>query len=627
MRTTPAPDASPAAVCSPTADAVAVPVAVPPPAAADLRVPCAWDLGELLPDVSEPVVEREIAAVERLVEEFAAERERLSPTMEPAAFLEILRRYEQMLERIDILAGYSSLWFSADTQAAAALSFRNRIRQLLARLDNRILFFSLWWKELGDAEAERLLPTGDDTRAADFRHYLRELRRFRPYTLDERAEQVVNLKNANGIEAVKTIYSMLTNRLEFTVELEGERRTLTEDQMRSLFHSPEPETRATVYRELFRVYEREAPVLAQIYATRVRDWHTEQVELRGFASPISVRNVANDIPDPAVDTLLEVIAEHAPLFHDYFRLKAGWLGLEPLRRYDLYAPLARAQREIPYGEAVDEVLTTFRGFDPRLETLARRVFDERHIDSEIRKGKRSGAFCATLLPRFAPWVLVNYAGRVRDVATLAHELGHAVHSLLAAEHSVLTQHPSLPLAETASVFAEILMTDRLLARVEDRRVRRELLASAVDDVYATVMRQAYFVRFERAAHQAVLDNRSAEDLHELYFQHLQEQFGESMTLAPEFRYEWVSIPHIFQTPFYCYAYSFGQLLVLALYKRYQEEGEAFKPGYLRLLAHGGSAPPTEILGELGIDVADADFWRGGFAVVASMIDELRALGD
>jgi oligoendopeptidase F len=228
-------------------------------------------------------------------------------------------------------------------------------------------------------------------------------------------------------------------------------------------------------------------------------------------------------------------------------------------------------------------------------------------------------------PDLTPYVLMNYTGKVRDVATLAHELGHALHSMLAEHHSILTQHSTLPLAETASVFSEMLLTERLLAEESDPLVRRDLLAAAVDDIYATVGRQAFFVLFEQAAHQAILENASSDQLNELYMANLREQFGDSVEIGEEFQHEWVSIPHIYHTPFYCYAYSFGQLLVLALYRRYQQEGEAFKPGYLKLLAYGGSAHPEQILREAGVDIADEAFWQGGFDVISALIDELEAM--
>ena len=288
-------------------------------------------------------------------------------------------------------------------------------------------------------------------------------------------------------------------------------------------------------------------------------------------------------------------------------------------------PWQPRRAEVPYDDAVELVLDTFKSFDLDFAGKAQRVFDDGHIDSEVRKGKRSGAFCATVMPSITPYVLVNYTNKVRDVATIAHELGHAVHSMMAEDHSILTQHSSLPLAETASVFAEMVMNDQLLAEEKDPLVRREILAASVDDIYATVMRQAFFVLFEQSAHQAIQENASPQELDRLYLDNLREQFGDSVELPDEFQYEWISIPHIYHTPFYCYAYSFGQLLVLSLYRRYQQEGDAFKPGYLKLLASGGSARPQAILEEAGIDMTDPAFWQAGFDVIRDMIDELETM--
>ncbi|GIV78098.1 MAG: oligoendopeptidase F [Litorilinea sp.] len=582
-----------------------------------------WDLSELLPEPTEEVIQERLAALEERVQAFTAWREKLSPEMDPADLVALLRQYEELVAQSYVLGAYGSLWFSADTQSSAALTYRNRIQQVLTGVQNRTLFFELWWKSLDDDEAAALLPSPEQY--PDYRHHLEDLRRTKPYTLDERSEQIINIKDANGIDAVITLYSMLTNRLEFTITVDGETKTLTRDGLMAYAQSARADLRAAAYQELYRVYGNESNILAQIYANRVRDWYAEHVELRGYPSPIAVRNVANDIPDAAVDALLDVCRQNAGVFQRYFRLKAGWLGMEKLRRYDIYAPLQEDDREIPYQEAVSLVLDTFQRFEPQVARLARRVFEEKHIDSEVRKGKRGGAFCATVLPSQTPWVLMNYTGKVRDVATLAHELGHAIHSMMAADHSVLTQHATLPLAETASVFAEMLLTERLLTEEQDPLVRRNILVKSLDDMYATVLRQAYFVLFEREAHAAIMDNKSPEDLYAMYLANLAEQFGDSVEVSDEFRYEWVSIPHIYHTPFYCYAYSFGQLLVLALYRRYQQEGEAFKPGYLRMLARGGSARPEEILQEAGIDMTDPAFWQGGFDVIRDLIDQLEGI--
>ncbi len=582
-----------------------------------------WNLSELLPEPTEEILSERLSALEQKVQAFVAVREDLDPEMEPELLLNVMGQYEDLVATIFKLGAYGSLWFSSDTQSSTALTYRNRLQQVSTDVQNRTLFFDLWWKGLSDDEAVALLPNGE--KFPDQRHYLDDLRRTKPYTLDEKSEQLINTKDANGIDAVMTLYSMITNRFEYTIEVEGEKQSLTRDALMGYAQSRDPQMREMAYQELYRVYSEDANILAQIYTNRVRDWYNEHVGLRHYSSPIAVRNVANDIPDAAVDALLDVARENVGIFQRYFALKAGWLGMEKLRRYDIYAPLAASDRKVEYADAVTMVLDTFRRFHPEIANQAARVFDENHIDSEVRKGKRGGAFCATVLPSLTPWVLMNYTGRVRDVATLAHELGHAIHSMLAEKHSVLTQHPTLPLAETASVFAEILLTERLLAEEKDPLVRRELLAASVDDMYATVMRQAYFVHFERTAHAAIMANRSPEELHDLYMANLKEQFGDSLEVAPEFQYEWISIPHIYQTPFYCYAYSFGQLLVLSLYRRYQEQGDAFKPGYMKLLAYGGSARPEDILQEANINITDKAFWQGGFDVIRGMIDELADL--
>jgi oligoendopeptidase F len=323
-----------------------------------------------------------------------------------------------------------------------------------------------------------------------------------------------------------------------------------------------------------------------------------------------------------VDTLLSVCRKNAGIFQRYFRLKAGWLGLKKLSRYDIYAPLAESSKKYDFAQAKEMVLDSYREFSPQVAVLATRVFDENHLDWQSRPGKRGGAFCYAALPGMTPWVLVNYAGRPRDVATLAHELGHAVHAMLAAKHSVSTFHASLPLAETASVFAEMQLTQRLLSQEQDPATRRDLLAHAVDGAYITVMRQSFFTVFEREAHRMIAEGDSFEQVAEAYMANLVEQFGDSVEISEDFKWEWISIPHIYNDPFYPYAYSFGQLLVLALYQQYRLEGQAFIPRYLKILAHGGSEAPVKILREAGLEIDTAAFWQAGFDVLNEMITEL-----
>jgi oligoendopeptidase F len=585
-----------------------------------------WNLDALLPAHEGEALARILTKLERQVAEFEAGRGRLSPDMSDAAFLELIRLSEAIYATVARLTSYGYLWFSEDTQDQQALSFLGQMEQLGTDVQNRMLFFSLWWKGLDEEPARRLMAT-----SGDYAYYLESLRHFKPYTLSEPEERIINLKDVNGSSALVKLYEMITNRFSFKLEVDGEVKEMTRDELATYARDPSPKVRTAAYQELYRVYGDQGLVLGQVYHHRLRDWSSENVTLRGMDSPIAVRNLGNDIPNPVVETLLDVCRRNMPIFHRYFRLKARWLGLERLRRYDLYAPVGVAERTYPFPEARDLVLHSLDSFSPTLADHARRVFADGHVDSEIRPGKRGGAFCAGVLPAVTPWVLVNYVGKTEDVLTVAHEIGHAVHALMAADHSVFTFHSALPLAETASVFCEMLLTDRMLREEEDPAVRRDVLVKLLDGAYATIARQAYFVLFELEAHRRVLEGATTDDLCALYVDNLREQFGEVVEVSDEFRWEWVAIPHIYASPFYCYAYTFGQLLVLALYRQYRAEGASFVPRFLRILSYGGSQSPEHIIsedgcGHPGFDMSSADFWQGGFDVLRGLLDELEALG-
>lgn len=579
-----------------------------------------WNLSALLQAPSGEPVEQALGEIESRTAHFEAAREKLRPEIDEEEFLDLVHEYEDLNRELRKVGYYAELWFTEDTQNQAALAFKTRIEQLATAVANRVMFFSLWWKDVDDENAKRLMRN-----AGDYTYFLESERMFKPHTLAEREEQIVNLKDVNGMGGLLTVYDMITNKYEFNLTVNGQEKKLTYGELITYTRDPDAEIRAAVYQELFRVYAEDGGVLAQIYASRVNDWKSEQVDLRHFTTPIAARNLGNDVPDAAVDTMLEVCKKNATVFQRYFKLKAKWLGLNPMRRSDVYAPLAPVDTDFPWEQGVTMVLESFENFSPQLAAEARTVFEAGHIDSEIRPGKRAGAFCASALPELAPFVQINYAGKARDVSTLAHELGHAIHARYARDHSVLTFHSALPMAETASVFAEMILNERLLNATDDPLVKRDILARIVDDAYATVMRQAFFAMFEKAAHDAYANNATADEVRELYWENLKTQFGDALEIQEDFKWEWIVIHHFYHVPFYVYAYSFGQLLTLALYKRYREQGEAFKPNYFKILAYGGSASPAHILEEAGIDMTSADFWQGGFDVIGEFINQLESL--
>ena len=580
----------------------------------------AWSLSDLFPGLGSPELEAAFQELESQVADFEKARPELATGMDVERFMEILTLSEQGARLARKLYEFAALAFAADTQDQAIQTLMARIQQFLAELENRTLFFSLWWKDLDEASAGRFMQA-----AGDYRYYLEELRHFKPHTLSEAEEKVVNLKNVTGVSTLTTLFDSITNRYVFKLEVEGQVKELTYGEMMVYVRGADADLRAKAYQEIYRVYTADSTILGQIYQALVRDWHNENVTLRRFSSPIAARNLGNDIPDEAVETLLEVCRHNAPVFQRFFRLKAKILKIPRLRRYDIYAPVAKSDKAFAFDRATEMVLASFNDFHADFGKLARRVFDDNHLDSQVRKGKQSCAFCASVLPGLTPWVKLNYQGHADDVATMAHELGHAIHAMLAAHHTTFTFHSSLPLAETASTFGEMMLVDQLLAGEKDKAVRRDMLFRQVDDAYATILRQAYFAIFEKKAHEMIARNASIDELAAAYLETMKEQFGDAVELSDEFKWEWVIIPHIYQVPFYVYAYAFGQLLVLSLYQQYKTEGEAFKPRYMKILSAGGSEAPAKILADAGIDIRSKKFWQGGFDVITALVDQLEKL--
>ena len=583
--------------------------------------PGRWDLTHLM---KSPVaqLDQHVGELERQIAQIESARSSLSASMDVQDFLMIVRRSETVAEGSARLGAYAYLWFSENTKDETARAFKSQVEERLTALGNRLLFFDLWWQGVDDVNAERLMAA-----SGDVRYHLETIRRYKPHTLSEPEEKIINIKNVTGRSAVHTLYDVVTNGFTFTMKEGGKRTSLNRERLMAYVRSPKASVREAAYRELYRVFFSQRDLLGQIYKTLVNDWKSENLALRHFSSPIASRNLGNDVPDRAVDVLLSVCAKNADVFQTYFKLKAKICNIRPMSRCHLYAPHRTEAKKYKYADAVAMVLEAYRGFSPRLADLAQQVFTERHIDAPTRPGKIGGAYCYSVVPGLTPYVLLNYTGDARDIATMAHELGHAVHGMLAREHSVFTFHSTLPLAETASVFGERILSDAFMSQEKNKRVRQGLLVNQLDDVYATVLRQAYFVRFEQLAHRMIAEGTTGDQLAQSYLAELRQQFGKAVKVPDEFRWEWLTIPHLFASPFYCYAYSFGNLLVLALYRRYKEEGPRFVPQYLDLLATGGSQSPERILEKVGVDMTSEAFWQSGFDTIRDMVAHLETTID
>jgi len=581
-----------------------------------------WDLSEITKDPKSAGFQKQVKEVEISATNFEKIKKKLNPKMPSEKFMSILHQLEVISEKMSKVGGYASLVYSADTQSDEATSLMTKMSKLGSEISNKILFFDLWWKtQIDEKNARRLIKE-----AGELSEYLSHKRLIAKYSLTEPEEKIINTLDVTGISALIKLYDKITNAYEYRMKIGEKTKKMTREEVTNYVRSTNPKLRESAYKTILTKYSENKGVTGEIYQNIVLNWRDEGIEIRGYRSPISMRNIGNDVDDKTIESLLAVCRKNSFVFQKFFLQKAKMLKMKKIRRYDLYAPAAASIKEknYPYDKSVKLVLESLERFNPKLRDFAKKVFDQKHIDSSIRTGKRDGAFCSTLTPKITPYVLVNFTGKTRDIFTLAHELGHAVHSQVAQDRSILVQDAPLPLAETASTFSELLLYDNISDKILDNE-RKIILSEKIDDLYATIMRQSFFTIFEVDAHKQIGNGTTVDDISKTYFQNLKEQFGNSVILSEDFAIEWNCIPHFYHTPFYCYAYSFGNLLALSLFNRYKREGKDFVSSYMNILAAGGSKKPEKLLLEHGLDIRSPKFWQEGFDYIGSQVKALASL--
>jgi oligoendopeptidase F len=581
-----------------------------------------WNLADVLPATSGKIFQSTILErLEGMLIEFENSRPELTETLSRERFVSLLADYEAISRILAKLGSYSYMYFSQDTKSQEARTFKSRVEEIEAEAANRILFFELWWKSLPAEKSTALISS-----SGNYSYYLRHLILTKPYTLPEQVEQAIKLKDVTGKAVLLQLYHQVRDSFTYDVRVSGSVKKFSEEQVRDLFYSASRGEREAAYTAMLSRFEQNKDVLGEIYKSLVNDWRNEGIKLRKYSSPLSIRNMSNDVPDEAVSALLTSCKENASLFHRYFGFKARILDLPEMSRTDVYSPLPlEAVQTFSWAEAKELVLSSFESFDESFASLATNLFDQSHIDAEPREGKIGGAYCMSVTPEIIPYILMSFTGKPRSVSTLAHELGHAIHSQLSSKRNAnqLTFEAPLPLAETASVFSELLLIDRLLSQANDQ-TRKSILVDLMNDSYATIIRQAFFVLFELEAHEKISEGITIDELSDVYYQNLHVQFGTSLVIPDGFKNEWLSIPHIYQSPFYCYSYAWGNLLVLALYSEFKKQGASkFAPRYIKLLSYGGSEQPEKILNEAGFDIRSRTFWQGGFDQLSQILAELE----
>ncbi|APD08710.1 MULTISPECIES: M3 family oligoendopeptidase [Thermus] len=567
-----------------------------------------WDLSDLYSGPEDPGIPKDLEAALALAEGLDPE-----DLFSPEKALDLFRRYEEALEKAYKPLNFASLYFATRTQDPTAKALLDRVRNRFTEVRNRLVPLEVALRRLPEEAFKALL---DHPGLADLRHFLLRQRAYAPFTLSEREEELLNLKALVGRSAWSQFYTEYTGRFRFQVG----GKELTEMEVRALRRDPDPGVRREAHGALYGKLLAEAPTLSAVFNAVYLDY-LQELRLRGYRHPLEPVALRDEVEVRDIEALLAATEAHYPLVEAYYRFKAKRLGQEKTPSPDLLAPLGEKPK-VPFEEAKALVLEAFRRFSPEMEAIAREFFDRRWIDVYPRPGKRGGAFCSGGLPSTHPYVLLNHTDDLDSAHTLAHELGHGVHFYLARRQRLLNFGASTPLAETASVFAEILLDDLLMERLSGEE-RTLLLAERVEDAINTLFRQVMYTFFERKSLEARKEGAlSPEAFHELWQREQERLYGDAVAWTELDQAAWAGIPHFVHYRFYTYSYALGYLVVLALYGRYLEEGKAFVPKYLEVLSAGESQGPKEILRQAGVELASEDFFRYGFGVLEAWLKAL-----
>jgi oligoendopeptidase F len=579
-----------------------------------------WNLNDLYAGPDAPALKADIAKAETDSSAFAATYKDKLAGLDGFGLAAALKAYEALSDVLGRIGSYAQLYYVGDTTDSERAKFYGDINSKLTELSTLLLFFELEFNLLDDAALAEAMKV---PALAHYKPWIDNLRMEKPYQLDAKLEQLFLEKSQTGAGALNRLFDETMAGLTF--EVDGQ--TLSLEPTLNLMQSPDEAIRKSGAEALAKTFGANVKLFTLITNTLAKDKSISD-QWRGFRDIADARHLSNRVEPAVVDALMAAVQGAYPaLSHRYYRLKAKWMGKAKLMHWDRNAPLPREDnRPIEWDDAKQMVLSAYGEFSPEMAAIAQQFFDKNWIDAPSRPGKSPGAFAHPTVPSAHPYVLLNYLGKTRDVMTLAHELGHGVHQVLAAQQGALMASTPLTLAETASVFGEMLTFQRLLKAADDPAKRKIMLASKVEDMLNTVVRQIAFYTFERRLHTARKDGELTPDQINAIWMGVQtESLGAAIEFGPGYEVFWTYIPHFIHSPFYVYAYAFGDCLVNSLYARYQESSEGFQDKYFEMLKAGGTKHHSELLKPFGLDATDPAFWQKGLSVISGMIDELEEM--
>ncbi len=579
-----------------------------------------WNLGDLYSGPESSTFAADMAASSSGAKIFAASFKGKLASLNGESLAQAVKDYEALSDLIGRVGSYAQLYYVGDTTESSRSKFYGDVNSKLTDISSGLLFFELEMNLIDDAALEKAMQV---PALAHYRPWIENLRKEKPYQLDDKTEQLFLEKSQTGFGAFNRLFDETMAGLRFNVN--GEELTL--EPALNLMQSPDEAMRKAGSLALAKTFGENIKLFTLITNTLAKDKEISD-RWRGFNDIAEMRHLSNRVEPAVVDALVAAVREAYPkLSHRYYKMKAKWLGKDKLMHWDRNAPLpAEDTREVPWNDARDLVLKAYGAFSPEMASIAKDFFDKKWIDAPSRVGKSPGAFAHPTVPSAHPYVLLNYLGKTRDVMTLAHELGHGVHQVLAAEQGALMANTPLTLAETASVFGEMLTFQSLLRETTDKAKRKILLASKAEDMINTVVRQIAFYTFERKVHAARREGELTPDqINAMWMDVQHESLGDAIEFGPGYETFWTYIPHFIHSPFYVYAYAFGDCLVNSLYARYRESEAGFQDKYFDMLKAGGTKHHSELLKPFGLDATDPQFWQKGLSVISALIDELETL--